>query len=269
MYVYKVFMIDRADPTPLYRQIEEVIRRHVHSGQWPRHYKLKAEDDLAEEFGVSRGTLRQALQVLVEEGLLTQVQGRGTFVAAPSGDLPLAQQLVTMHEVLAASGQDFTTEVLNQEVVRGPDNIRKLLDLPDHEQLLYIRRRLVTGEPVVLLENYVRIALCPELLEVDFTSVPLFDAIENRCKLEIGWGQRAFASTRAGERADLLHAEANEPVLYLEQVSYLADGEPLEYSDVWVRGEKLRITTVLNRTTPGQTKQEITHHQAPFSKRSE
>lgn len=240
----------------------------MRSGQWPRHYKLKAEDDLAEEFGVSRGTLRQALQGLVEEGLLTQVQGRGTFVAASSGDAPLAQRLVTMHEVLAASGQDFTTEVLEQEVVRGPDKVRKMLGLPEHEQLLYIRRRLVKGEPLVVLENYVRITLCPGLVEVDFAIVPLFDAIENRCGLEIGWGQRAFVATKAGERADLLHIEVNEPVLYLEQVSYLSDGEPLEYSDVWVRGDKLRITTVLNRTVPGQAERELTSLSDHFSKRS-
>lgn len=240
----------------------------MRSGQWPRHYKLKAEDDLAEEYGVSRGTLRQALQGLVEEGLLTQVQGKGTFVAASSGDAPLAQRLVTLHEVLAASGQDFTTEVLEQEVVRGPDRIRKMLDLPEHEQLLYIRRRLVEGEPVVVLENYVRIKLCPGLVEVDFTIVPLFEAIENQCGLEIGWGQRAFVATRAGKWAGLLHTEVNEPVLYLEQVSYLSDGEPLEYSDVWVRGDKLRITTMLNRTIPGQAEQELSRYPAPFSKRS-
>ncbi|WP_198004770.1 GntR family transcriptional regulator [Rubrobacter xylanophilus] len=256
IYVYKLFVIDRADPTPLYKQIAEVIRQRVRSGQWPRHYKLKAEDKLAAEFGVSRGTLRQALQSLVEEGLLTQVQGRGTFVSAPSGDLPLAQRLVTMYEILAASGRDFVTEVLEQKIVRGPDKIRTLLDLPEDEQLFYIhRRRLVEGEPLVVMENYVRITLCPELAKVDFTSVPLFNAIENRCGLEIGWGQRAFAATTAGTKAELLRTEASEPVLYLEQVSYLANGEPFEYSDVWVRGGKLRITTVLSRATPNQMRE--------------
>jgi DNA-binding GntR family transcriptional regulator len=258
-------VINRADPTPLYRQIQDVIRRCVHSGQWPRHYKLKAEDDLAEEYGVSRGTLRQALQGLAEEGLLTQVQGRGTFVAASSGDAPLAQRLVTMHEVLAASGQAFATEVLEKTVVRGPEKVRQTLDLPEHERLLYIRRRLVAEEPVVVLENYVRTALCPGLVGVDFAIMPLFDAIENQCGLEIGWGQRAFVATRAGERADLLHTDANEPVLYLEQVSYLSDGEPLEYSDVWVRGDKLRITAVLNRTTTGQPEPEPARYPAPLS----
>lgn len=242
-------MLNRTNPTPLYRQIEDVIRSRINSGQWPRHYKLKAEDDLAEEFGVSRGTLRQALQSLVEEGLLTQIQGKGTFVAIPSDDLPLAQRLITMHEVLAATGQDFSTEVLDQEIVRGTDNVRALLDLPQHEELLYLRRRLVVEEPIVIMENYVRLSVCPRLVEIDFSETPLFDAIENSCGLRIGWGQRNFAAT-TGAKAELLGAKAEEPMLYLEQVSYLEDGTPFEYSEVWVRGEKLRVTAVLSRGDP-------------------
>jgi DNA-binding GntR family transcriptional regulator len=240
-------MLNRAEPTPLYQQIEGVIRGRINSGQWPRHYKLKAEAELAEEFGVSRGTLRQALQSLVEEGLLTQIQGKGTFVTTPSGDLPLAQRLITMHEVLAATGQSFSTEVLDQETVRGDENVRALLYLPDDEQLLFLRRRLVVEEePIVVMENFVRLALCPRLERVDFTGTPLFDAIENSCGLRIGWGQRNFAAM-TGADALQLGAEAHEPVLYLEQVSYLEDGTPFEYSEVWVRGRKLRVTSVLSR----------------------
>ena len=240
-------MLDHAGPTPLYQQIKEVIRDRINSGQWPRHYKLKAEADLAEEFGVSRGTLRQALQSLVDEGLLTQVQGKGTFVATPSGDLPLAQRLITMHEVLAATGQSFSTEVLDQRSVRGGKNVRALLDLAADEQLLFLRRRLVVEEePIVVMENFVRLTLCPQLERVDFTETPLFDAIENSCGLRIGWGQRNFAAM-TGADAELLGVEAREPVLYLEQVSYLEDGTPFEYSEVWVRGRKLRVTTVLSR----------------------
>jgi DNA-binding GntR family transcriptional regulator len=245
-------MIDRSDPTPLYQQIAGVFQERIRSGQWPRRYKLKAESDLAEQFGVSRGTMRQALQALVEEGLLTQVQGRGTFVATEAGELPLAQRLVTMHEVLAATGRPFSTEVLDKEVGRGPDNVRALLDLAEDEDLLKLRRRLVVeGEPLVVLDNYVRLEVCPHLEEVDFSQVPLFRAVEDLCGREIGWGQRSFTATLAGDMAAPLEAEESEPVLYLDQVTYLSDGTPLEYSDIWVRGEKLRVTTILSRSAEG------------------
>jgi DNA-binding GntR family transcriptional regulator len=245
-------LLDRADPTPLYQQIVGVIRGRILSGQWPRHYKLKAEDDLAEQFGVSRGTMRQALRALVEEGLLTQRHGRGTFVTARDKDLPLAQRLVTMHEVLSATGRPFQTEVLEREVGRGPNNVRALLDLPEGENLLRLRRRLIVeGEPLAVLDNFVRLDLCPRLEQVDFSQNPLFEAVEKLCEQGIGWGQRTFAATRAGDMAATLEAEPGEPVLYLEQITYLTDGTALEYSDVWVRGEKLQVTTILSRNVAG------------------
>jgi DNA-binding GntR family transcriptional regulator len=238
----------RESPQPLYQQVEEALRENIRSGRWPHHYKLKPEAELAEELGIARGTVRQAIRSLVDAGLLVQMRGKGTFVTAGPTDLPLAQRLVTMHEVLAESGQEFSTEVLLQEVTEGPARVRSLLDVEDAEQLLRLRRRLVVGdEPFVALENYIRLSLCPGLETVDFEREPLFASIERRCGLAIGWGQRNFAAARAGEVAELLGTTADEPVLYLEQVTYLADERPLEYSDVWVRGEKLRVTTILHR----------------------
>lgn len=238
----------RESPQPLYQQVEEAMRENIRSGRWPHHYKLKPEAELAEQLGLARGTVRQATRALVDEGLLVQIRGKGTFVTAGRTDLPLAQRLVTMHEILAESGQEFRTEVLVQEVADGPARVRSLLDMEAGEQLLRLRRRLIVGdEPFVALDNYVRLALCPGLENVDFTREPLFESIEREHGLVIGWGQRNFAAARAGDLADLLETDADEPVLYLEQVTYLADEQPLEYSDVWVRGEKLRVTTILHR----------------------
>lgn len=238
----------REGPIPLYRQVADAIRDRIRSGRWPGNYKLKAEVDLATELGVSRGTMRQALQSLVQEGLLTQVQGRGTFVRAPKTDLPLAQRLVTMHEILEQTGQSFTIEVLDRKIEPGPERVRSFLDVDSEEKLFQLQRRFVVeGEPFVALTNYVRVKLCPGIGEIDFADHSLFDVLESRYGLEIGWGQRNFAARRAGSLSRLLGADEHEPLLYLEQVTYLSDGVPLEYSDVWVRGEKLRITTLLRR----------------------
>lgn len=247
-------MVNRQGPIPLYQQVADELRSRIRAGTWPPHYKLKAEPVLAEEFEISRGTVRQALQSLVREGLLTQAQGKGTFVTAKSVDLPLAQELVTMHELLAETGQHFTTELLEEDVSPGSERIRRLLDVPPDESLLRLRRRLVVeGEPFVVLENWIRLDLCPELRSVDFTERSLFDALENLCGLEITWGQRHFSARKAGRMAELLAMDQNNPVLYIEQITYLSDGSPLEYSDVWVRADKLRVSTILTRSRAAAT----------------
>ncbi|URN13632.1 GntR family transcriptional regulator [Streptomyces radiopugnans] len=74
--------IKRNVPTAIHAQISEHIRLRIAGGEWPPHYRLKSEPELAQEFGVSRGTVRRALATLIEEGLLRQVRGRGTFVTS-------------------------------------------------------------------------------------------------------------------------------------------------------------------------------------------
>jgi DNA-binding GntR family transcriptional regulator len=242
--------LDKAHPEPIWRQVAASMRENITSRRWPEHHKLTAEEDLAEELEISRGTLRRALSALVDEGLLVQIQGRGTFVTAKSTDLPLAQRLVSLHELFALSGKDATTEVVSRESTLGRKEVREQLGVSDDEQLMWLRRRmLVEGEVFVLLDNYVRHTLCPGLDTVDFSAVPLFAAIE-QAGLEIGWGRRTFAARTAHSMeasSSLLTADPDEPVLYLEQVTFLADDRPIEYSDVWIRGDKLRVTTVLHR----------------------
>lgn len=239
--------LTRHGALPLYRQVENLLRERITSGEWPEDYKLKPEAELAHELGIARGTLRQAIGALTADELLSQTRGRGTFVTGRRTDLPVQQRLITMHELLAESGQAYTTELLLREFAPGPARVRSLLDAGADEELLRLRRRLLLeGEPFVALDNWVRVALAPPLKECDFSQEPLFAAIEN-AGLTIGWGQRNFSAVRAGEMAGLLGMAADEPVLYLEQVTYLADERPLEYSDVWVRGDKLRITTLLGR----------------------
>jgi DNA-binding GntR family transcriptional regulator len=241
---------DKGHPHPLWRQVADAMRENITSRRWPEHHKLTAEEDLANELEISRGTLRRALGALVDEGLLVQIQGRGTFVTAKATDLPLAQRLVSLHEVLALSGKDTTTEVVSHEVTRGPDPVREVLGVEDGERVLWLRRRmLVEGEAFVLLDNYVRHTLCPGLDEIDFTTVPLFTAIE-QCGLEIGWGRRNFSARSAKTMeapSSMLTDDLDEPILYLEQTTFLGDDRPIEYSDVWIRGDKLRVTTVLHR----------------------
>jgi DNA-binding GntR family transcriptional regulator len=239
--------LTRDGALPLYRQVEDLLRQRITSGEWPEDYKLKPEAELAQELGIARGTLRQAISALTADELLSQTRGRGTFVTGRRTDLPVQQRLITIHELLAESGQAYTTELLLKECAPGPARVRSLLDVGADEELLRLRRRLLLeGKPFVALDNWVRLALAPGLDECDFSDQPLFAAIEN-AGLTIGWGQRNFSAVRAGEMAALLGTVPDEPVLYLEQVTYLADERPLEYSDVWVRGDKLRVTTILRR----------------------
>ena len=113
----------------LHAQISHSIRERIVSGQWPPNYRLPPEPDLAKQLGVSRGTLRRALETLIGEGALRQVVGRGTFVISTVIEPAIAQKLSTLSEDLAAQGILTTTSVLDVAVVEAPKPITSLLDV--------------------------------------------------------------------------------------------------------------------------------------------
>ena len=242
-------ILDRDAPYPLHQQVEEWIQRMITGGQWPVHYKLKSEADLARDLSVSRGTMRKSIQNLVRKGLLVQVHGKGTFVAYDKLEQPLAQRLISYSEAMVERGLSFETIVLEKEVIQPTKRVASFLELRDDEEVLYLKRiRTVGGVPIVLLENYVAVRLCPILKDIDFKKTTLFYAIENECGLKIEWGQRSFEPQAADrDKGDLLNVPIGTPILYLEQVVYLKGGVPIECSDVWLRGDKFRLSSIMKR----------------------
>ncbi|OZV83976.1 GntR family transcriptional regulator [Micromonospora echinospora] len=241
--------LDRDAPAPLHAQVSEQIRTRIVSGDWPPHYRLRSEPELAADLGISRGTLRRALATLIRDGLLVQVRGRGTFVTSTAIEPSIAQKLNTLSEDFARQGVSYTTEVLSQRVIAAPPPLATLLDLDPGQSVLHLERlRSTTTGPVAWLVNYVRTDLAPGLDRADLADRSLFGLLENDHGLKITTGRRTFSATAAtGRVADALGVPEGFPLLYLEQITYLYDGRAIEYSDVWIHSERMRVTSLLSR----------------------
>ncbi len=236
-------------PVTLHAQISSWLRSQIASGDWPAHYRLKPEPELAAELGVSRGTLRRALSTLITEGALVQVRGKGTFVTSSVVEPAIAQKLTTLSEDFASEGVDLQTTVLRSRVTTPPPTVRALLGLPTDAAIFeLVRLRSTDVGPVALLANYVRTDLAPGIDGVDFTTETLFGTLATRYVLHITSGRRTFTATAAdAEQARHLDVPVGAPLQYVEQVTYLDDGEPIEYSDIWIRSDRLRVTSLLTR----------------------
>jgi GntR family transcriptional regulator len=246
-------LLERDVPVPLHAQISAAIRREIRSGAWPAHYRLAAEPDLAVSFRVSRGTLRRALRTLIEEGLLVQIRGRGTFVVSSGIEQSIGQELLSLSEGLMREGVAFETSVLSHGLELPPDAPAGLLGLPAGAAAFQLRRVIaIEGSPVAYLSNWVRTDLCPGIERRDFATASLFGVLEGEYGLHIATGRRTFEAQAAfGPAAEFLQIPVGAPVLYLEQVTYLDDGRQIEYSDVWIRGDRLKLTSLLTRPRRG------------------
>ncbi|MDR1152028.1 MAG: GntR family transcriptional regulator [Bifidobacteriaceae bacterium] len=251
--VVEPLVIDRGAPMPVFRQVAAALQAKIESGAWPVHYRLRTEPELAASLGVSRGTLRKAIEVLTAQGRLAAVRGRGTFVTSPTFETPIASRFATLSEELARQGRTFTSQVVGHEIAPAPAPIAALLDVPSGEAVLRLERVRAGAEgPIAHMVNYVCAALAPGIETVDFASRRLFDYLETDCGLAIAYGQRTITAIAAPSLvADRLTVAHGAPILYLEQVAYLAGGQPIEYSDVWVNPARMRITAVVPRPQLG------------------
>ena len=246
--------IDPAAPTPLHLQISTWLRERIGRGVWPEHSRLPPEPVLAAELGVSRGTLRRAIGTLVTDGLLTQTPGRGTFVTGSIVESPLAQRLTTLSEAFLDAGQPLTTRVIAVAKTIPTAPVAALFETPATEPVLRLERvRHLDGVPVARMINIVRLDLVPGIEDVDFTSRPLFEVLEQDYALDIASARRTFDAVLAGEtNGELLDVDPATPLLHLEQLTRTSDGAPIEFSDVWLRADRLRVTSLLtrDRSTP-------------------
>jgi len=225
------------------------MQAEILSGRWEERKKLPAEAELAAILNVSRGTLRKAIAELTNAGLLVRSHGRGTFVAADALEQPLAERLVTFSEDLISRGIPFETRLLAQEILPASQLMAQRLEVDNDDDLFFLSRvRLVKGEPLIVLHNYVVLDACPGIDLLDFTHMRLFAALEEHFNLNIQNGRRTFQAQVADEViAGLLQVAPGDPVMRIEQHTYLQNGGLIEYSDLWLRGDQFKLSANVDR----------------------
>jgi DNA-binding GntR family transcriptional regulator len=241
--------LDRTGPVPIYQQIQQWMREQITSGEWPEHYKLISEVDMAAQLDVNRGTLRNAISGLIKEGLLIRIHGKGTFVASETVAQPLAESLITFTEGFSAQHISFTTAVVEQHTLVPGAAIRSLLSINAQDEVFFLKRvRYVRGEPLILLENYVTHTYCEGIETVDFTKHSLFDTLENQFNVTLDWGRRFFQAQVADNVvADALGIAVCDPVMYVQQIVYQPNGTAIEMSKMWIRGSQFQVSALVKR----------------------
>lgn len=233
---------------PAYVRIADTISRQIVEKHLSPGERLPAEDALADTFHVSHMTVRQALQQLVQEGVVSRRQGLGTFVAEPKV-ARRSTRMTSFHEELVARGLRPASKVLQAEIRPAAPALQQRLSLAHDASLVYIERlRCVNGEPAALNWNYLRADLCAPLLEADLENRSLYGLLESHCHLTLGWvEQQVEARAARRDAARLLGLRTGTPLLYVERLTYLADDRMLGLTESLYRSDRYKLTSVLRR----------------------
>jgi GntR family transcriptional regulator len=242
--------IDRDNPTPIYYQLKEQLALLIRNGTYEVGAQLPTEVEISRALGISRGTVRQAINGLVAEGRLRRMRGAGTFVTEPSSTvLNLTQRFTSFAEDMRELNVPFSSRIIAKRIMRAEGRLITKLAVNYGDSVFYLERvGSVDGEPFVLAFTYLPEALCPDLLEKDLTDKLLYSVLEGDYGLRLARAERTLeASTADDYEARLLEVAVGSPIHFMHSLAYLEDGRPVEYSRLRFRGDRSRINFEVDR----------------------
>src|SRR5580700_9824500 len=235
---------------PLYAQVENVIIDRISDGSLPPGTRLPSEDDLVQEYAVSRTTIRAAIQSLIQRGLVEIRRGKGTFVAAPK----ITQELTELSgfvEDMQALGRKPTARLIGKEVVTADATVARHLALTKGERVVRIRRvRLADGIPLSFDETYLPLEIGKKIMTNNLKVEPIFSLLERKYDVPLVEAEYKLEAVAAeAEVAAALRVKQGSPIFRIERTSYSTRNRPVDYEKLYYRGDLVRFVTRLARKT--------------------
>ena len=237
-----VFQIDRSSPMPLYFQLAQAIEIAITAGELPGGARLENEILLAQRYGLSRPTVRRAVQELVDKGLLVRKRGVGTQVIQPQ--VRRSVELTSLYEDLSRAGEQPATTVLSLERVPATADVAKELDLPEADEVVAVRRlRFSHGEPLALMTNYLPGRFRPTADELSERG--LYQYLRSQgVHLRVAH-QRIGARAARPDEARLLHETPRAALLTMQRTAFDDQGVPVELGHHVYRASRYEFETTL------------------------
>ncbi|KIC05296.1 GntR family transcriptional regulator [Ligilactobacillus ruminis DPC 6832] len=226
--------------SPVYIQIHNQIKKDIEAGVWDVGDRIPSERELALEFNVSRMTLRQAVQTLVEEGILERQVGAGTFVARKKVQEKMTG-VTSFTELMEEQGKKPSSRTVSYLVTTPSLSEMERLKLKDDEKVLRMERIRYADEVPICFE----VATLPYSLVKDYErnqiTTSLYRTLEESGR-KIGHAQQSVSAQVASERiAEYLNIKRGSAILRLRQITELGDGTPFEYVRTQYAGNKFEF----------------------------
>jgi len=211
---------------------------------------IPSERALSQELGVSRLTLRAALDELVREGRLTRRRGSGTFVAEPK--VAKGMTITSFSDDMRQRGLTPGSRTLEFRTIPAGARLGRILHVSPSEPVLSIKRlRLAEGEPMAVELLHVPETLFPGLTGRDLEEGSFYDLMVSRYGIEIVGGTQTVEPTVTGEEeSHILGVPLHSPALLFERITRSATGETVEFTSSIYRGDRYRLVSELG--TGGQ-----------------
>ena len=234
--IAKLITIDRGSPVPLYFQFAQQLQELIETGVLPPGTRLSNEIAMADQFGLSRPTMRQAMQHLVDKGLLARKRGVGTQVVTDR--IRRQVELTSLYEDLERDERHPRTDVLSLEVVPADAEVAAALRVAAGSDVVAVQRlRHADDQPIALMHNHLPAGLL-ELTQEALAGQGLYQLLR-RSGIGLSTASQTIGARRAtSAEARLLTESRGATLLTMTRTAYDGSGQPVEYGSHLYRASR-------------------------------
>jgi GntR family transcriptional regulator len=234
--------LDRSSFVPLYHQLFEILYAHIEQGIWKPDDMIPPESDLKAIYGVSQITVRQALNVLANSGLIVRRRGKGSFVTRPTISANVTH-IVNFADDMKQRGLTPRTEVIDMEIAVVSKPTATKLHIEPGEELIVIKRlRYANDEPLSIEHSMLIPRQVPGIMNNDFSARSLSETLLTDYGIQISHAEQTIRAMAASEEnAALLRINAGDPLLAIERVCYTQRGTPVEMLRIYYRADRYMV----------------------------
>lgn len=230
---------------PLYWKLAEIIEEKIEKGDWKKGDKIPSERELCKLYGMSRITVRNAINELVVKEKLEKIQGKGTFVLGKSIHQKL-KNVYSFSKEMEKQGKISSTVLLMQKEMKANSKIARELRIAESDPVIYIERlRCADDYPVMLEKTYFSKIKYDFVMNIDLNTKPLYRTLEDEYGLTINKAIETFKAVELKpDEKKLLGAEKRSFGLFIKRTSY-QDGQIVSFSTIVSRGDVFEFTVTL------------------------
>jgi GntR family transcriptional regulator len=238
--------VDRFTPEKLYIQLTRFFLKEIKSGNWQLDQRIPSEEELCKKHGVSKVTVRQAINNLASDGYLMKIQGKGTFVISTLPVVGLAMKTQLTDEIFGKEVK-AEKEILYKGVKEPPSEIREYLKTTD-TIYHFLCRRTVRGVPAYLDESFIPYQMLPEIEHLDIIHNSLYSVLQEKAIKKIFRAvQTMEVLPVAGYPAQFLDLQEGIPVLAVHRLLFSSDNTPVGYTRFLGRSDRYKFQTEFER----------------------
>lgn len=235
-------------PTPLYHQLKQIVRTEIEQGNYQPGDRLPSEPELIKRYGVSRITVRQALDELEAEGAIVRRHGKGTYVAERTIEQDLVR-LTDFVEDMELAGLNSSSRVLTFTRESVTPEIAEALAVPVHNEVVRVDRlRLANERPIAYDTTWLPLRFGLLLTEDMLASETIYYILEKRYGIPVETGVfNITATTATPEQAALLKSVPNAALLLIQRISYTTGDVPIYLQKRYYRPDRVSYRLALRR----------------------